>query len=94
MKIIVEEIKKDPTINIIETTPYAGVKKAKVSIEVEDSNNFSNLRKIIRFPYTLYVYDLSKTIGRDQEYEFVHENLTSHSKEELDKWIKKNLIKK
>jgi len=34
MKIIVEEIKKDPTFNIIETTPYAGVKKAKVSIEV------------------------------------------------------------
>lgn len=50
MKIIVEEIKKDPTFNIIETTPYAGVKKAKVSIEVEDSNNFSNLRKLLDFP--------------------------------------------
>lgn len=79
MKIILEEMK--PNFNIIETTPYAGVKKVKVSIEIEKG-------KIINFPHTLYVYDLSHIIG-DQKNEFVYENLTSHSKKELDEWIKK-----
>ena len=81
MKIIVEEIKKKSDFNIIETTPYAGVKKVKVSVEIEKG-------EIIDFPYILYVNDLSNIIG-DQKNEFIYENLTAHSKKELDEWIKK-----
>ena len=82
MKIIVEEIKKKPS-NIIETTSRAGIKKVKVSIEKEG--------KIINFPYILYVNDLSNIIGRDQENEFVYENLCSSSKKRLDEWIEEKL---
>ena len=83
MKIIVEEIKKHD-FNIIETTSYAGVKKVKVSIEIEKG-------EIIDFPYILYVNDLSNTIGRDQKNEFVYENLCSSSKKKLDEWIEEKL---
>ena len=86
MKIIVKEIKRDPFFDIIETMPYAGVKAASVSVEIEG--------KIIDFPHILHVYSLSNIIGRDQENEFVYENLTSSSKKELDEWIEKKLIKR
>jgi hypothetical protein len=84
MKIIVEEIKKKPDFNIIETTPYTGVKKVKVSVEIEKG-------EIIDFPYILYVNDLSNIIGRNQENEFVYENLCSSSKKRLDEWIEEKL---
>ncbi len=85
MKIIVEEIKKKPDFNIIETTPYDEVKKVKVSVEIEKG-------EIIDYPYILYVNDLSNTIiGGDQKNEFVYENLISSSKKRLDEWIKERI---
>lgn len=88
MRIIVEEIRNNPNFNIIETTPCAGVKKVKVSVEIEKDDKFPEIGKIINFPYILYVHDLSHIIG-DQKNEFMYENLTSHSKKELDEWIKR-----
>lgn len=82
MKIIVKEIKRDPSFDI--TEPRAGIKEASVSVEIEKG-------KIIDFPYILYINNLSNIIGRDKENEFVYENLTSSSKRKLDEWIEKKL---
>lgn len=94
MKIIVEEIKRNPFIIEIKTMPYAGVKEARVSLEIEENDNLSSVGNIIKFPYLLYVNDLSNSIGKELENEFVYENLTTFSKKELDEWIKEKLIKR
>ena len=90
MKIIIEEIKKDPNCTITSTTPCAGVKEARGMIIIEENDKLKSYctGEIIKIPFILYVNSLKSLIKKDFD-EFSPENLSSLSKKDLKEWISK-----